>query len=75
MLKNVVPFVSAYSLPGDILVGNVDLHMGIVYSLILTASLVVLVYATGKVYKSQLFNKGKSGKFQTIINKLLRRSA
>ncbi len=57
-ILRIVPVTSAFLLPGDILVGNVKVGLGIVYMLILFAFTIVLVLLAGKVYKNQLFHKG-----------------
>ncbi|MBQ7918507.1 MAG: ABC transporter permease [Lachnospiraceae bacterium] len=57
-LLRIVPVSSAYLLPGDILVGNVNVGLGIVYMLVLFAFTIALVLLAGKVYKNQLFHKG-----------------
>lgn len=59
-LLRIVPVSSAYLLPGDILVGNVNAGLGIVYTLLLFAFTIALVFVAGKVYKNQLFNKGNN---------------
>lgn len=53
-----IPFTSAFLLPGDILVGNITVLQGLCYVGILLASSFVVVLATGKVYRNQLFYKG-----------------
>ena len=57
-ILRIVPVTSAYLLPGDILVGNVNVGLGIVYMLILLIFTLALVLLAGKVYKNQLFHKG-----------------
>lgn len=59
-ILRIVPITSAYLLPGDILVGNISVLEGLLYVLILTAFTVLLVVCTGKVYRNQLFYRGKS---------------
>lgn len=70
-LMRVIPFTSAFMLPGDIIIGNVTLAMGILYTAIMFAFLVALVYITGKVYKSQLFNNGREGRVVSFVKKLV----
>ncbi len=65
----IIPFTSAYVLPGDILVGNVPLGQGMLYVGILLLSIVVLVYLTGKVYKNQLFHSGQGNLLQRMLKK------
>lgn len=57
-ILRIFPLTSAYLLPGDILVGNVNVGLGIVYLLILFAFTLAVVLLAGKVYKDQLFHKG-----------------
>lgn len=59
-ILRIVPITSAYLLPGDILVGNVSVPEGLLYVLILMAFTALLVVCTGKVYRNQLFYRGKS---------------
>lgn len=59
-ILRIVPITSAFLLPGDILVGNVTVWLGLVYLLILLAFTLLLVFMAGKVYKSQVFNRGMS---------------
>ncbi len=57
-ILRIFPLTSAYLLPGDILVGNVNVGLGVVYTLLLFAFTLGLVLVAGKVYKAQLFHKG-----------------
>lgn len=59
-LLRIVPITSAYLLPGDILVGNISVLEGLLYVGILIVFTAILVVCTGKVYKGQLFYRGKS---------------
>lgn len=59
-LLRIVPITSAYLLPGDILVGNIPVAEGLLYVAVLIAFTAILVVCTGKVYKGQLFYRGKS---------------
>lgn len=59
-ILRIVPFTSAFILPGDILVGNVTVLQGLLYVAILVAFTAVLVVCTGRVYRNQLFYRGKS---------------
>lgn len=59
-ILRIVPITSAYLLPGDILVGNVSVPEGLLYVLILMAFTALLVVCTGKIYRNQLFYRGKS---------------
>ena len=59
-ILRIVPLTSAYMLPGDILVGNVTMPEGLLFVaglMVFTAALVVL---TGRIYRNQLFYRGKS---------------
>ena len=68
-LIRIVPVSSAYLLPGDILVGNVNAGLGIVYMLILFAFTMALVLVAGKIYKNQLFHRGTN-----ILERLKKKS-
>lgn len=59
-ILRIVPITSAYLLPGDILVGNITVLEGLLFVAILIAFTAVLVVCTGKVYRNQLFYRGKS---------------
>lgn len=58
-LFRLVPFCSAFLLPGDILVGNVTLLQGGLYILLLAAFTIMLVLIAGRVYRNQLFHRGE----------------
>lgn len=55
-----IPLTSAYMLSGDILVGKVVVWQGGLFILLLFVVTLALVVLTGRVYKNQLFYKGKS---------------
>lgn len=59
-ILRIVPLTSAYLLPGDILVGNISVMEGLLFVAILSVFTAVLVVCTGKVYRNQLFYRGKS---------------
>ncbi len=59
-ILRIVPVTGAYVLPGDILVGNITVLQGCLYVAVLLAVILLVVVLTGKVYKNQLFYKGKS---------------
>ena len=59
-ILRIVPFTSAYLLPGDLVVGNVSVGMGCLYMGILLVTTLVLLVVAGKVYKNQLFYRGQS---------------
>lgn len=59
-ILRIVPITSAYLLPGDILVGNVNVLEGLLYVAILIVFTGALVICTGRVYRDQLFYRGKS---------------
>lgn len=59
-ILRIVPLTSAFILPGDILVGNVTVLEGLLFVAILVAFTAALVVCTGRVYRNQLFYKGKS---------------
>lgn len=59
-ILRIVPITSAYLLPGDILVGNVTVLKGLLYVAVLVVSTAILVVCTGRIYRDQLFYRGKS---------------
>lgn len=69
-ILRIVPITSAFLLPGDILVGNVVVWQGLLYLLLLLVFTLLIVYMAGKVYKSQVFNRGMS-----VFEKLKKKKA
>lgn len=59
-LMRFIPVTSAFLLPGDIVIGNVKLWQGGLYTLLLVAFTFVLIFVAGKVYKSQVFYRGEN---------------
>lgn len=59
-ILRIVPITSAYLLPGDVVVGNVSIGLGCLYFGILLLTTLVLLVIAGKVYKNQMFYRGKS---------------
>lgn len=59
-LLRFIPVTGAYVLPGDILVGKITVWQGLLYASILFVTILVLAVITGKVYKNQLFYRGKN---------------
>ena len=49
------PLTSAFSLPADILLGNVSLKLGVLMLAVLVAFMLVLIWVTGKMYRNQVF--------------------
>ena len=60
VIVRLIPVASAFLLPGEILVGTVSIGAGIVYLLVLAAWIIAVAIFAGKVYKDQLFYRGKS---------------
>lgn len=59
-ILRIVPLTSAYMLPGDILVGNVTMPEGLLFVAVLMVFTAALVVLTGRIYRNQLFYRGKS---------------
>lgn len=59
-ILRIVPLTSAYMLPGDILVGNVSMPEGLLFVAVLMVFTAALVVLTGRIYRNQLFYRGKS---------------
>ncbi len=59
-ILRIVPLTSAYMLPGDILVGNVTMLEGLLFVAVLMVFTAALVVLTGRIYRNQLFYRGKS---------------
>ncbi len=64
-----IPISAAFKLPGDILIGNVTVLAGALYTLVLFAFTMILTVIAGKVYKNQLFHRGEG--VVEVIKKLL----
>lgn len=71
-VMRIIPITAAYLLPGDILVGNVTLLQGALYTALLAAFTVGLVFVAGKVYFNQLFYRGEN--FFTRLGKKLKKT-
>ncbi len=67
-LMRIIPFTGAYMLPGDLVVGNITVFESVLYVGLLLVITVVLIVATGKIYKNQLFYKG-TGLFKRFKKK------
>lgn len=52
-----VPLISPFSIPADILVGNVSIFQGIISLIILIITTLSIVFITGKTYKNRVFGK------------------
>ena len=59
-ILRIVPLTSDYMLPGDILVGNVTMPEGLLFVAVLMVFTAALVVLTGRIYRNQLFYRGKS---------------
>lgn len=59
-ILRIVPITSAYLLPGDILVGNITVFEGLLFVAVLVVCTAILVVCTGRIYRNQLFYRGKS---------------
>lgn len=60
VVVHLIPVAAAFLLPGEIMVGTISIGAGIVYLLVLAAWIVAVAIFAGKVYKDQLFYRGKS---------------
>ncbi len=56
-ISRYVPFTSPFGIPSDVMIGNVSILESIISLAIVVITMVVLVIATGKVYKDRVFNK------------------
>lgn len=52
-----VPLISPFSIPADILMGNVSIFQGIISLIILMITTVSIIFITGKTYKNRVFGK------------------
>ena len=65
----VIPITSAFKLPADILVGNVNIWIGFAEMLILLVTTLILALVAGRVYKNEVFYKGKTLKERLLKKK------
>lgn len=68
-ILRIFPVTSAFLLPGDLLVGNVNVGLGVLYVALLLVFTLSMVVATGIVYKNQLFFRG-TGFLARLKNKM-----
>lgn len=50
-----IPFTSAFMLPADVLIGNISIIGSVISVGIILASIIVMIIATGKIYKKKVF--------------------
>lgn len=60
VLIRLVPMSSAFLLPGELLLGTVSSGAGVLYLIVLLAWIILTAVFAGKVYKDQVFYRGKS---------------
>lgn len=60
VIFRLIPFSSAFLLPGEILVGTLSILESVLYLLLLFAFIILTAVIAGKVYRDQVFYKGKS---------------
>ncbi|MBE5957661.1 MAG: ABC transporter permease [Lachnospiraceae bacterium] len=66
-----IPFSASFMLPGDIILGNITILQSVKYLIVIVVGIGLLVYLSGKVYKAQLFERGRS--FKDVIAGLMSR--
>ena len=62
----IIPFTSAFSLPSDIVTGEIGIVEYVLYVALLLVFTVLLAIITGRVYKNRLFKRGTKGIFAEI---------
>ena len=67
VIVRIIPFTSAFSLPGDVLGAKIGLLEFIVYLALLLLFTVLLAILTGRVYKNRVFKKGTKGIWDEIV--------
>lgn len=67
LVVRLVPFSAAFSLPGDVLTGQIGLIEFVLYLVLLLVFTVLMALLTGRVYKNRLFKKGTKGIFDEIL--------
>ncbi len=72
-ILHIVPVTSAFLLPGNIIVGELDTMWSVIYIAILVIFTVLVAVFTGKIYKNQVFyNNSAKGTMSRIIGSLKR---
>lgn len=54
-LLRYIPFTGAFCIPADLLVGNITIAAAILPILLMGVTSIIIIYATGKIYKKKLF--------------------
>lgn len=67
-----IPFTSPFAAPADVLIGTISIPLGIVCTLIVAASTVVLVYLAAKFYKALVLYRGEPPKLRDAL-KIIKR--
>ncbi len=67
LIVRIIPFTSAFSLPGDVMAGRINLLEFTLYFALLIVFTVLLAILTGRIYKNRLFKKGTKGIFNEIV--------
>ena len=57
-ILHIIPFTAAFMLPGDVLIGRIDIALSLVYVIIMIVFTVIISLYTGKLYKAQVFYNG-----------------
>jgi ABC-type Na+ efflux pump permease subunit/membrane protease YdiL (CAAX protease family) len=68
IIIRIIPFTSAFVLPGDVLAAKTSPLEFILYFALLLVFTVLLAILTGRIYKNRLFKKGTKGIFEEIIS-------
>ncbi len=64
----IIPFTSAFVLPGDVVCARISLIEFIIYFALLLFFTIMLAVLTGRVYKNRLFKRGTKGIFAEILS-------
>lgn len=68
MIVRIIPFSSAFCLPGDVLGAKLSILEFIVYFALLLVFTFLLAVLTGRVYQNRVFKKGTKGIFEEIVS-------
>ncbi len=67
LIVRLIPFTSAFDLPGEILTSQITLLEYILYLSLLIIFTVLVAILTGRVYKNRLFKRGTKGIWDEIL--------
>lgn len=70
-----VPFTSPFTVPADIVIGNIDMMTAVISTALMIAATVVVVYLTARVYKALVLYRGEPVKIKDVLRMLKKKNA